>query len=170
MAGRVGVRTEHPAAALFPVLKGAELQELADDIRDHGLLEPIELLDGTVLDGRSRLAACELAGVEPDFTEANIDDLGPTVYVVSKNLKRRHLKTGQRAAIVQRMQPLLAEEAKERQREHGGTAPGRVANTSALKTGSVACQQELFHAWNSSPAATFLPVERLRSRGCRQHL
>ena len=109
------MRTEHPAAALFPVLQGADLQELADDIREHGLLEPIELLDGAVLDGRSRLAACELAGVEPDFTEANIDDLGPTVYVVSKNLKRRHLTVGQRAVIARKMLPLLAREAKTRQ-------------------------------------------------------
>jgi hypothetical protein len=41
----------------------------ADDIRQNGLVEPVALLDGLVLDGRNRLRACEIAGVEPRFVE-----------------------------------------------------------------------------------------------------
>jgi phage N-6-adenine-methyltransferase len=99
-----------------------ELAELAADIRAHGLLEPIVLLDGLVLDGRNRLRACEAAGVEPRFVEW--DGSGdPAVWVISKNLKRRHLSTSQRAMVAAKLLGYYAAEAKERHRE-GSRAGG----------------------------------------------
>jgi hypothetical protein len=55
----------HPACLAFPLLPDAELRELADDIKLRGLLHPVVLYQGQVLDGRNRLAACEIAGVAP---------------------------------------------------------------------------------------------------------
>ena len=69
--------TVHPAAELFPMMGGEALQALADDIREHGQREPVILYHGAVLDGRNRLRACELAGVEPRFvtrTDAEVGD------------------------------------------------------------------------------------------------
>jgi hypothetical protein len=63
----------HPAAELFPLMNAGELRELAEDIKTNGLREkvalgygrPGEKIVGTyVLDGRSRLDALELNGVE----------------------------------------------------------------------------------------------------------
>jgi ParB-like chromosome segregation protein Spo0J len=52
----------HPVAALFPMLADDELDELVADIKARGLLQPIVLdAEGRVLDGRNRLAACEIA-------------------------------------------------------------------------------------------------------------
>jgi N6-adenosine-specific RNA methylase IME4 len=87
----------HPLADLFPLLSEGELQELANDIRERGLLEPIQLLDGMILDGRNRYAACMIARVEPVFVEFTEDDaLG---FVISKNIHRRHLNESQRAVV-----------------------------------------------------------------------
>ena len=57
----------HAAAALFPLLEveSPEFGELIQDIREHGLLQPIVLCDGKILDGRNRYRACQHAGVEP---------------------------------------------------------------------------------------------------------
>src|SRR5207302_7220601 len=59
----------HPACLAFPLLADAELRELADDIKLRGLLQPVVVFRGQILDGRNRLAACEMAGGAPRFTE-----------------------------------------------------------------------------------------------------
>ena len=113
----------HPAAQIFPLMGEAELQELADDIKEHGQQEPIVLLDRQILDGRNRYAACALAGVTP-LTREHDGKTSPTEYVVSKNIKRRHLTPAQRAALGAEITPLYEAEAKARKIE-GGKSGGR---------------------------------------------
>jgi hypothetical protein len=91
----------HPISGLFPVLPDDQLFELAEDIAKNGLREPIVLFDGMVLDGRNRLKACDLAGVEPRFEEYTGSD--PFSYVVSCNLHRRHLSAEERKAIAKEL-------------------------------------------------------------------
>lgn len=125
----------HPAADLFPMMGDKEIRDLADDISAHGLLDPILLLDGKVLDGRNRLRACDLAGETPRFKDWRGDQ--PTSFVISANLHRRQLSKSQLAAIGAEAMPLLQAEAKQRQRDHGGTAPGRGAKTLVNKSAGV---------------------------------
>lgn len=113
----------HPASLLFPLMDGIELQRLMDDVREHGLLEPIVLLEGQVLDGRNRLRACENVGVAPRFIEWESNGLTPTEWVVSMNLHRRHLTTAQRAALALDLLPHLEAEARERMSEGGKGSP-----------------------------------------------
>jgi len=94
----------HEYANLFPMLPDAELQSLADDIRENGLQTPITTLNDMILDGRNRHRACEIAGVDPAFQEyLGSDALG---FVVSHNLHRRHLTNGQRSMIAARLADL----------------------------------------------------------------
>ncbi len=112
----------HPAADIFPLMEGKELQDLAADIKANGLRSPITLYQGEVLDGRNRLRACEIAGIEPRFqTWPAVPGKSPIDYVVSLNLHRRHLDASQRAMVAAGLVPLFAEEAKERQRAAGGS-------------------------------------------------
>jgi hypothetical protein len=99
----------HPAAELFPLMPDDELQALAEDIKKHGLREAIVvcLPDkpgglAQIVDGRNRLRACQLAGVEPVFTAGPFghDGGGVTEYVVSRNLFRRHLTGDQRREVI----------------------------------------------------------------------
>jgi ParB-like chromosome segregation protein Spo0J len=86
----------HPAADLFPLMSEEELRALADDIKKNGQHIPIlRTSEGEILDGRNRLAACNLVGIEPDFREVNGDD--PLALVVSMNILRRNLTAGQKA-------------------------------------------------------------------------
>ena len=104
----------HEDAHILPLLEGEELDALASDIQAHGLIEPILLYEGKIIDGRNRLRACELIGLEPTFQETELDGLTPLEFVLSKNLHRRHLTAGQRAALALSFLPRLKEEAKQR--------------------------------------------------------
>jgi hypothetical protein len=109
----------HPACLAFPVMQEAELQQLADDIKLRGLLTPIVRHRGKILDGRNRLAACEIAGVEPRFVEWEGEG-SPTEWVIATNLIRRQLTASQRAVVAVDLLPVLEKEAKERQRRSRG--------------------------------------------------
>lgn len=107
----------HPLAELFPMMTGGELKELAADIAANGLRDNIWRYEGKVLDGRNRLAACELADVDPRFQDYTGSD--PLGFVISKNLHRRHLTESQRAAVAARLANM----------EHGGDRrSGQAAN------------------------------------------
>ena len=94
----------HPAADLFPLLEGPAFDALCADIAAHGVRVPIVLHpDGTLLDGRNRLKACEAVGVTP-AREIWTGELGTeTDYVISLNLARRHLDESQRAMVAARL-------------------------------------------------------------------
>lgn len=92
----------HPLADMFPMLDEESLQSLADDIKSHGLREPV-LIDkqGRLIDGRNRLAACRIAGVAPKYsTPADLNgDVSVLALIVSRNLQRRDLTQGQKAHL-----------------------------------------------------------------------
>jgi site-specific DNA-methyltransferase (adenine-specific) len=124
----------HPACELFPKLSDQDLHELAENIRQNGLINPIVTLNGKVLDGRNRLAACKLAGVRPKFVKWEGTG-SPLAWVVATNLVRRHLTASQRAVVAFDLLPMLELEAKERQRKSQGRGK-KVASELATLTGS----------------------------------
>jgi hypothetical protein len=76
----------HPCADTFPMMSDAEIDELAEDIKQHGLQQPVVLWEAPrvprkptayfVLDGRNRLEALARLGVEipaPDFPRLMVD-------------------------------------------------------------------------------------------------
>jgi ParB-like chromosome segregation protein Spo0J len=91
----------HPFANCFPLIEGTEFERLVADIAVQGLLNPIVLLHGQILDGRNRYRACGKAGVEPRYVE--FDGKDPAAYVLSQNLARRHMDPSQRAMVAARM-------------------------------------------------------------------
>lgn len=91
----------HALADLFPLIEGAEFDELVSSIKAHGLREPITLYNNLILDGRNRYRACEASGVEPRFEEFTGED--PRAFVADKNLHRRHLNPSQIGMIAARM-------------------------------------------------------------------
>jgi len=97
----------HPVAAIFPMMSDLEFSGLTDDIKAHGLREPVWLhTDGRIVDGRNRYLACRQAGVTPSFRTYDGDDSHLAAFVVSLNLHRRHLNESQRAMVAARIATL----------------------------------------------------------------
>jgi hypothetical protein len=97
----------HPAADLFPMLGEEELTALQNNILAHGQNEPITTWKGVVVDGRNRLEACRRIGKKPKTKErAFADESEVIAFIISANLRRRHLTTSQRAMIADELAKL----------------------------------------------------------------
>jgi tRNA U34 2-thiouridine synthase MnmA/TrmU len=112
----------HPACDVFPMLGKDELRQLSEDIEKHGCREKVVIFaEGSgrekvvsLLDGRNRLDAMELAGSEIEAHEGHmfvdgrkvstlISGIDPYAYAVSANLRRRHLTADQKRELVAKL-------------------------------------------------------------------
>jgi hypothetical protein len=96
----------HPLANTFPMITGTPMEELQDNVRRNGILEPIRLYQGMILDGRNRYAAGKACG--HTFTASDFKEWVGTLaeaeaYVISTNLHRRQLTNAQKQEVIQRM-------------------------------------------------------------------
>ncbi|MFD8965794.1 DUF5131 family protein [Streptomyces sp. NPDC059568] len=118
---RLGPFEVHPFAELFPLIEGEEFDEMVLNIKEHGLQDPILLNhERTVLiDGRNRYRACRAAGIEPTYKALpeTYTDMMITDLIVSKNVTRRQLNTGQRAFIGLAYKERFAKDAQQRSLE-----------------------------------------------------
>jgi ParB/Sulfiredoxin domain len=94
----------HPLADCFPLIEGREYQDLVDDIRKHGLRESIVVHEGQILDGRNRYRACLDADMPYHVKPFGAGD--PVAFVISINLRRRHMDESQRAVVAARLENL----------------------------------------------------------------
>lgn len=112
----------HEAADILPMMEADEYVELKEDIRRHGLLHPLVIHEGKILDGRNRAKACQELGISPrtvvwrESGVAPVSNGSALEWVLATNVTRRHLTPSQRAAIAIASLPLLETEAKERER------------------------------------------------------
>jgi hypothetical protein len=115
----------HPAAELFPLMSEPELRELGENIKKHGLNQPIVLFKCKLLDGRNRLDAMELVGIkfeiwredksrfELSSTDISLpwdggdrdldSDADPYAFVLSANIHRRHLTAEQKRELIAKL-------------------------------------------------------------------
>jgi hypothetical protein len=117
----------HPAADLFPLMSESELRELGEDIKKHGLSNPVTFwrdddANGKLylLDGRNRLDAMEKVGIQffrtlkeirtpngkllsktlPDKPGLYALKTDPYAFVLSANINRRHLTADQKRELI----------------------------------------------------------------------
>ena len=129
---KIGEFQVHPVASLFPMAGEEEFYELIKSISSIGLQEPIVVHEGLLVDGRNRLKACIQVGIparavewssivshnhyraeSPDDYDATSVDL----WIMGKNIARRHLTMDQRVALWTQYNFWLDEElSRERQK------------------------------------------------------
>lgn len=122
----------HPYADLIPEMSPDEYEALQADILENGLMEPIVIYEGQVLDGRHRHRAfrevrneLETGWSEEHFVEFDGSD-EDAFRKVTENVQRRHLaKPG--LAVVACTLYLDAAKEEARQRKEAGVTAGDVA-------------------------------------------
>lgn len=92
----------HPLANIFPLIEGAEFDDLVSSVKANGLRDPIIVHEGMVLDGRNRQRACETADIDCIYQPLPSDE-DPLQFVIDKNLRRRQLNESQRAFVAAKL-------------------------------------------------------------------
>jgi ParB-like chromosome segregation protein Spo0J len=87
---------QHPLSSAFPAMTDNEFQELRDSIETNGVLNPITIYEGMVIDGWHRYKAANEANV--DCPETELDEwIDPKDFVLAQNKNRRHITMAQLA-------------------------------------------------------------------------
>ena len=108
----------HELSKLFPPMSEGAIKELAADIKLNGLRSPIITHEGAILDGAQRERACKIARVPPHYAEFRelspvLWRNGPLAFVVSENLRRRHLTPETQRELHRKLLPLVEQHMKE---------------------------------------------------------
>lgn len=107
----------HPVANLFPPMGDDDYKALVADIKENGQREFGWTFHGELIDGAHRMAACKELGLEFKAREWGGGGSGSlTAFVISLNLKRRHLTASQKAMVAKEALPLFESEAAARQK------------------------------------------------------
>jgi ParB-like chromosome segregation protein Spo0J len=96
----------HPLANMFPMIEGAEFAALRADIAKNGILQPIVLYHGMILDGRNRYKAAKEIGYAfkpEDFKTFEGTLAEAEAFVISTNVHRRHLTNAQKQEFIRLM-------------------------------------------------------------------
>ena len=77
---------DHPAMALIRRMNEGEIAALKSDVSERGLIEPLKVLNGELIDGRHRLLVCRELGIEVEVEDIETDRPGGVCSDVSTSL------------------------------------------------------------------------------------
>lgn len=106
-----------PTYQLLPPLSEDDYQRLAADIKERGVLVPIDVdEDGTVLDGHHRLKIADSLGLEcPKNVIRGLTEEGKILHAAMMNVARRHMTASQKGALGVEVEERLGKLARGRQ-------------------------------------------------------
>ena len=90
----------HEYANKFRLMNKEEKEQLKEDIKKYNLLNPIFLFENKILDGRNRYNICKELEIEPKYIQFKGSKEDAFYFVISQNLKRRHLSPPEKADIL----------------------------------------------------------------------
>ena len=132
----------HRDSALVPEMRPDEYAALLADIHERGIIVPLDVIDGKVLDGRHRLkAARELSLSSVPIREVALNGETATAWLLKAAVLRRHLSDDQRAmmaALYAKDHPRKEGRPAKKLRATGSEFPAGEASVAAAQTMNVA--------------------------------
>jgi hypothetical protein len=126
---------------LIPPLTQDEYKQLWDNLVKDGCRDALIVWNGTIIDGHNRYEICTNHGIEFKTREMKFESRNDAIeWIIRNQFGRRNITGFVRAELALRLEDVIREKAKENQREHGGTAPGK---TLILKSEKVNTDKEL---------------------------
>ena len=130
--GQLGYRV-HPAADRFRFCTDEEFADLVESMRAYGFDQETPAIkdrDGVLCDGRNRVRAAHVAGVEPIFITTLKEGDELEHWILRTNVARRHLESHEKAKLAYLSRELYQRRAKARLSASGGdrksgSVPGR---------------------------------------------
>lgn len=116
------LRIDPEFASLIPPLAPEELAQLEQNILADGCREPLVTWaeEGVLLDGHNRCRICQEHDVVFDVREISLPDRDAAMrWIIGNQFGRRNLTPYQRAELAMKLEPLIADKAKDRQRQAG---------------------------------------------------
>lgn len=148
----------HPLANLFPLMDGQDFADLVADIKAHGLREAVVVHEGQILDGRNRYRACEKAEVPVRLVPFDGDDA--VAFVVSLNLRRRHLTESQRAMVAGKLANLSDGQRADHAARSGANLPTLIDVAPQPAPVSIARAADMLNVSERSVKAARVVIER----------
>jgi ParB-like chromosome segregation protein Spo0J len=118
----------HPVANAYRLFNAEELNSTVKSIKSEGQQFPIITFEDKIIDGRNRLLACNLAGVDPWIETQEFGDLKAIVsYVKAVNSDRRQMSKEDVKQAAADLTEVLIEDSKKNQ---GGDRRSKEAKSS----------------------------------------
>ena len=91
----------HALSAVMHNMPEDEFNGLVFDVARNGFIDPVIIThDGLILDGWHRYRVAKQLGKVSELVFEKLTGISPNDFVVSKNIRRRHLTASQRAQMV----------------------------------------------------------------------
>lgn len=113
------IKVDDELKKLLPPLSADELSGLEEDIKKHGVLDPIILWNGFIADGHNRYEICQKLGIEfVDIKELHKDSKAEVMeWIIDHQFARRNLTKSQIVLSREKVRKKYEEEGEERKRE-----------------------------------------------------
>ena len=158
----------HPHQNLVPAMSDTEYGDLLKDIKQNGILQPIDITyENVILDGHHRFKAAKELGIkEVEVRVPELIDISADEYLISVALNRRQLSEGQKAALMVEYADSITErhnkEKAEKARREQLKSQGYKTYDGLSNDGVTQAEDE--GAWKQYPFRGFAP-SKLTMRG-----
>lgn len=131
--------------SLIPPLSADEKDSLETSLLTEGCRDALVIWSGQIIDGHNRYELCQKHGIAFATAEKQFENEDDAcIWIIKNQFSRRNISAYSRSCLALELESMIRCKAKERQKEHGNTAPGRSLLQNSVEVNTpVNAQREL---------------------------